>query len=230
MAKSSPGPLAGAIAGSIGGATFSHNRFGTYIRRRAIPVTSTTEDALQAKARLTQLSQAWQGLTTPQKAAWNTWATTNPVTGPLGNQQVLTGHLCYIMLNTRLLQTGSTASATPPHIAAPGPLITLTLTGDIGAGDVSAIFTATPTGANDQLGIRACIADSLGINFVENLFRVIGNSAAAQASPYVFGAILEAKFGTPQVGDILHVKIDLLNDQNGQASAPIRAQVAISST
>lgn len=230
MAKFSPGPLAGAISGSIGGATFSHNRYGAYIRRRAIPVTSTTEDAIAAKARLTSASQGWQGLSTAQRLSWSTWASVNPVTDTLGNQQVLTGHAAYIMLGTRRLQSGTAPSPIPPLAAAPAPLVALSLTGDIGLGDVSAVFAATPTGANEILRIQACVLDTDSINFVENLFRVIGFSGAAQASPYIFEALVTAKFGALQVGNILVVKISLQDDQFGQVSAPLRAQVTIVST
>lgn len=230
MAKITLGPMVGAASGSIGGAVFSHNRYGTYIRRRAIPVTSTTEDALAAKARLTSASQAWQGLSANNKAAWNTWATVNPVTDKLGNPQVLTGHAAYIMLGTRRLQSGSDPSATPPLTAAPAPLTSLTLTADIGLGDVEIAFGPTPTGANEQLRISGCVVDSAGINYVENLIRVLGFTAAAQASPFVFEAWVTAKFGALQVGQILIIKVSLQNDQFGQISAPLRAQATVITT
>ena len=70
MAKYTPGPLVSQISGSTGGQTFSRNRGGQYVRARAVPITSTTFEALAAKARLGTASAAWQGLTDGQRTAW----------------------------------------------------------------------------------------------------------------------------------------------------------------
>ena len=53
MAKVILGPTIGMASGSVGAAVFSHNRYGTYIRRRATPTVSQTEAALAAKALMT---------------------------------------------------------------------------------------------------------------------------------------------------------------------------------
>lgn len=230
MAKFTPGPLAGAISGSIGGTTFSHNRWGPYMRRRAIPVTSTTQDALAAKARLTSQSQAWQTRTSQEKAAWNTWATVNPITGPLGNAQVLTGHTCYIMLNTRLIQAGQATITIPPTIPTPPPLTSLTLSADIGVGTFDVTFEATPLGAANMLRIRAALLHSQAIEYVQNLLRVIGFSAVAQASPFDIETLVTAKFGSPQVDDKLVVLVDVVASTNGQISAPLRDSALVVST
>ena len=82
--KYMPGPLASALSGSVAGQTASRNRYGVYWRTRAIPVTSTTTAALNAKARFTSQSQAWQGETDATRLAWKEWALDNPITDALG--------------------------------------------------------------------------------------------------------------------------------------------------
>jgi len=230
MALIRPGGLVGQISGRLGGDVFSHNRYGQYVRAGSNPVTGTTSYALAAKARMTQASQGWQSLTAAVKLAWNAWASTNPTINRLGESIHLTGHAAYVASFCRASAAEIGVLTNPPIAAAPAPLATLSLTGDIGAGDVSAVYTATPLGANDHLWIEACVLDSNGINFVQNYLRHIGTSGAAQASPYVFEARVTARFGTLQVGQILVAEISVINDVTKQRSAPLRAQVAVTTT
>lgn len=230
MAKFSPGPLAGAISGSIGGSTYSHNRYGPYIRRRAIPTTSTTADALAAKARLGTASADWQNLTNAQRAAWLSYAQTNPVTDTLGNPQVLTGHQLYISLNTRIARAGDTAISLPPVDPAPDSLVSLSLNLDIGAGAFDATYTSTPLGADDRLWLRACVLDSPGITFVENLLKLVSSTAKAQASPYDFQADIEARFGTLSVNQVVVVQASVFDSATGLLSKPLRAHGTVVTT
>jgi len=230
MALIRPGGLVGQISGRLGGDVFAHGRYGQYVRAGSNPVTSTTSYALAAKAKLTQSTQAWQGLTAAQKLSWKVWAETNPTLNRLGQSVTLTGHAAYVGSFCRATAAGIGALTDPPVAAAPAGLATLSLTGDIGLGDVSAVYTATPLGANDHLWLEACVLDSTGINFVENYLRHIGTSGAAQASPYIFEALVTARFGTLQVGQILVTEISVINGVTKQRSAPLRAQVAITTT
>jgi len=230
MAKFSPGPLAGQISGSIGGSTYSHNRYGPYIRRRAVPVTSTTEAAMNAKSRLGNTSQAWQALTAAQKLAWKAWGDYNPTIDALGNAQPLAGNVAYIQLNTRLLQAGQSQISTPPIIPAPPSLASLVQECDIGAGDCDLTFTATPLGAGLMLRIRAAVVNSGGIKYVRNLMRVVGFSAAAQASPFDHQSLVEAVFGTLVVGQWVHVLVDVLDTATGQVSAALKDVTQVTTT
>jgi len=230
MAKYSPGPLAGQISGSIGGSTYSHNRYGPYIRRRAVPVTSTSEDALNAKARFGGTSQAWQALTAPEKLAWAAWGQYNPVIDSLGMAQPLAGNVAYIQLNTRLLQAGEAEISVPPIIPAPLSLATLVQDCDIGVGDCDLTYTATPLAAGLMLRIRAAVVNSEGIKYVRNLMRVVGFSAAAQASPFDHQALIEAKFGTLIVGQTVHVLVDVLDTATGLVSAALKDVTIVTTT
>jgi len=230
MALIRPGGLVGQISGRVGGDVFSHNRYGQYVRAGSNPVTSTTTHALAAKARMTEVTQAWQGLTTAQKLAWYGWAVTNPVLNRLGQSITLTGHAAYVGLNARLLNVPVAKITDPPVEAAPIPLATLTLTADIGAGTTEIAFTATPLAAADGLYIKACVLDSAGINFVENYLRLIAITAAAQATGYDYLTVIEARFGTLAVGQIVVVEVGVLDRANGQLSALLRDQATVVST
>lgn len=228
--KYTPGPMIGAASGSIGGNTASRNRYGAYWRTRAIPVTSTTTDALAAKARFSTYSANWSALTAAQRLSWNNFAQTHPTTDALGQSQILTGHTVYVGINTRLAQAGESAIDIPPLEPDPIGLVTLSGTWDIGIGNFEVIFTATPLGANDVLIVRAAVVGHAGINYVENLLRIVGFSAKAQASLYDTQSLIEAKFGTLIVGDIVHLDLRVLDTLTGLVSSPMKVVGTVVST
>jgi len=230
MAKCKLGPVVAQASGSMGGTTFSHNRYGAYFRQRVIPVKSTSEDALAQKALLAATSAAYAALTADQKLQWNEWAQSNPITDRLGDQQNLTGHAAYVRINMRLQKASVAELTTPPVGVPPLALLTLALTADIGPGGIEIAYTATPTGATELLVVQACYVDSSSINYVENLYRTIGYSGAAEASPFDIAAAFVAKFGTPQVGNVVHVKVWLLDNATGLISRPIRARATVVDT
>lgn len=230
MAKFTPGALVGQISGSVGGTTFSHNRFGPYMRRRAVPITSTTPAAMAAKAALAAGSTAWQALAAANKLSWNAWALVNPVTNSLGQAQALTGHQAFTGIYARCLKVGTATLTLPPTEPAPTPLTSLTQSCDIGPGNFGVAFTATPLGGTHNLWIRACVVDSLGINFVENLLRYVMISGAAQASPFDHEAAVEAVFGELAVGMIVHVSVAVFSQTSKLMSPPLRDTTVVIDT
>lgn len=230
MAKFTSGPMVAAISGSISGTTFAHNRGGPYARKRAIPITSTTSFALDAKARLSNASQDWQGLTNLQRAAWLSWALQNPVTDTLGFSRHLTGAQAYISLNTRLANIAAPRLLDPPVVPAPDGLLTLTQDGDIGIGDVDIVFTATPLGATEKLYIQCAVTNSQGINNVNSLLRLVGFSPAAQGTPFDNQSIIEARLGTLIVGQKLHLRCSVMDNVTGLLSLPLVDSVVITTT
>lgn len=230
MAKFRPGIAVGQISGSVAGNTFAHNRYGMYIRNRAVPTKATSNYAQNIKAYLAASSQQWQGLTAAQQQAWKTWAQGNPITDVLGEQQVLSGHAACVMLNTRLRQIPDTPIDVPPTLDPPNALLTLTPTFDIGAGNFELAFTATPLGANERLQVRAAVVGSAGITYVKNLLKLVQTSAAAQASPLDIETATATRFGTLQVGDYVHIYANVIDDSTGLVSPPLIASGIITTS
>lgn len=228
--KVTPGPLVGQMSGRLGSAIASHNKGGPYFRNGTIPVTSTTSYALAAKARLGSQSQSWTSLSAANRQAWEEWAAQNPIVDRLGFQRILSGIAAFNQINTRLGAAGQTLLTTPPIIASPGSLLTLVVDGDIGAGDMDLTFTATPLGAGQMLWIRACLVDSPAINNVNSLLRFIGVSAAAETSPFDIETLVTNRFGTPVVGQTLHVFVSVFDSATGLISPPLRDSVVVTST
>jgi len=227
MAKVMYGPLVGSASGSIGGATFSKNRYGTYIRRRAIPTVSTTEKALAAKAIMTSATQAWQGLDVGVQRAWNMWANANPVTGSLGQPQQLTGHAAYVGLYVRMFKLGQGPLAAPPLTPAPVGLEAVSVIADKTLGTCEITFLATPLGANTVLWIQGCYVASEGKHWINNLLRWCPISAVAPASPYDAFTNIESSLGTMTIGHRLILLVSVANNTSGLLSSPLRCEDTI---
>lgn len=231
MALFTPGPIAGAISGSMGGTVFSHNRGGAYIRRRAIPTNPKTIYQDFIRAIVAGASMQWQNRTDVQKAAWSTWAATNPITNALGASVTLSGHQAYVQLNTRLVSHGLSGILVPPVGEAPEGPLTFDLTADIGPGGVEIAYTATPLAADVLLSVDAAVVNSAGITNVNNRWKRIGFTAAAAASPFDIAALVPVYFGTLAEGQILHVRGRALGTTTGLYSPPTTdRQVVVDTT
>lgn len=219
MAKFTPGPTVAAVSGSIGGTTYSRNRYGAYMRYRAIPTTPTSYWFQKQTEWVIEFSQLWQSRTVAEKAAWRNWAQTHPQVDALGNPQVLTGHAAYVSLNCRLRKCEGTLTLVPPVIPPPPALLTVALTADIGAGAVEIAFTPTPCPAQTALWLYAAVVESQGIAYVKNLLRCLETAVLGMISPVNIQTAVEDRFGALQVGHTLHVRLAQINYVNGQISA-----------
>ena len=226
MAIYTPGPTVAAISGSSGGTTFSRNRGGAYFRNRAIPITSTTPEALAAKTRFTDASQDWQGLTTGQREAWQQFADANPVINALGKPIILSGAQAFIGIHARMAAASDPPITAPPIVPAPNPLASLSLFAGIATtNSIALTFTVSPLGANEELWIRAAVTSSVGILFVQNLLRLTGQSAAAQTTPFDATPQVQARLGTLVLGQTVHVQVSTYDNSTGLLSGPLRADV-----
>lgn len=218
------------LSGSMGGVVASHNRGGAYLRARAIPVTSTSSAALDAKGYLTTASQAWAGLTDAQRLTWADWASINPVADAFGEQRILSGHQSYVQLNRRLLQCGQSQISVPPVSAAPAGLTLLQYSFDIGAGNFQVAWTPTPLGASEGLYLRAAVVNSAGRSYVRNLYKLVYIGAAATASPIDPQSAIEARFGTLQAGQYVHIFAQVVSLADGRVSGALTASGVVVST
>lgn len=230
MAIFTPGPTVAAVSGSIGGTTYSRNRGGAYMRRRAIPSNPSTIYQEAQRARIALYSQQFAALTGAQQLQWQAWALQNQLTNSLGSQISMSAHQSYVRLNTRLNAAGDAAISAPPVGAAPAGLTSLSATGDIGAGAFALTFAATPLGADDRLVVDAAVVNSLGIHYVANLFKQVVVSAKAQATGLDTKSDIEARFGTLIVGQVVYFRCAVHDSVTGLRSLPLSTLVVVSST
>ena len=230
MAKITPGSLAGHVSGSAGNVTFSHNRYGAYIRRRVIPTNPKSLRQLKIRAAFQDASTAWKALVLAKRLAWQSWAASNPVIDTLGNAQILQANAAFIQLTSRLTYLGIVAPTTPPVAATPTPLKTLVLTGDIGAGLVSVDFTPMPRPLGIGVYMRVAILQSPSISFVASDLSYFKRVSDSVIVPLDIQNDLELRYGTLLVGTQLIMEAAAFSWDDGQLSVPIRQQVAITTT
>jgi hypothetical protein len=230
MAKIKYGPMIARASGKQGGTVFSHNRFGPYVRTWAKPVKSTTSFALGSKARLTAISQAWASRTAGERLAWQNWAAANPFTDVLGDSQTLDGHQAYVQINGRLAAAGLAQLTTPPLGGAPPSLTALSATFDVGAGTTVLTTAVTPLAANHRLWIQCAKTSRTSINYVVNLLKFAGVSAAAQATGFDYQALVEARIGALSAGEKLFLYVSVFDGATGLLSPPMRVEGTIVST
>jgi hypothetical protein len=95
------------VSGSIGGTTFSHNRFGSYKRNRSIPVNPNTDRQVAIRNAIRSLTIAWANTLTPaQREAWEVYASNVVWKNKLGQNVWLTGLNHYVRSNTQLVALG----------------------------------------------------------------------------------------------------------------------------
>lgn len=94
-------------SGSLGGATYSHNRGGMYIRNRSLPTNPNTSFQQAVRNALAQLAQLWgTTLDAAQREGWETYAANVPVINSLGDTINLTGLNMYTRSNVPRIQAG----------------------------------------------------------------------------------------------------------------------------
>ena len=207
-------------SGSIGGCTFSRNRFGSYIRNRSIPVNPNSIYQQTVRNALTTLSSRWsQTLTGAQRSAWETYAANVPTTDWEGNQIFLTGFNWYVGCNTlRIQSTLSIIDAGPTTYVLP----TFTLpVPTASASTTSLAFTNTDAWANEVGGALIAFTSrpqSPTINFFKGPYRFSG-TVLGSGTPPTSPQVITNPF-TAAAPNRLHYKFVIVR-ADGRSSSPL---------
>lgn len=177
-------PIAGNLSGSVGANTYSHNRGGSYVKRRGVPTNPNSARQQATRGWLANLAAAWKSLTSAQKNAWASFALAHPGTDSLGNTIARTGAQMYNALNSRLLDGGAAIVSDAPTVLEPGGLLTFSVA-RTSATSITVTFTTTPLGAGIKMQLWMSVPCSGDRNPNMAQCRLVGYSAAAQASPWV---------------------------------------------
>jgi hypothetical protein len=110
----------GELKGSVGGLTFQNNKSGHIVRQRPQVKKSSTFKQQRAHASHAGLLEQWQSLTSGQKDAWNTFATTYPKTNKFGEDKTLTGSNFFLSCNYMRLAISQSLLSDPPEHLLPG--------------------------------------------------------------------------------------------------------------
>lgn len=185
-------------SGSVQNLTYSRNRFGQYVRGRAIPVNPGSSFQVAVRTRMSTNASAWRLLTASQRVAWADFGAMITRTDSLGQSYTLNGFMAYCSVNNNRLAAGDAVISDPLIYTEPAALLTLTPT--LTSAAFSLAYTTTPLPA----GVRAffyCSPQRTAGRSFEGDTRLITVTAAAAASPANVLAAYTARFGVPVTGN-----------------------------
>lgn len=211
--------------GKLGGQVFSKNRSGAYIRTKVTPVNPRTASQQKNRATLGQLSQAWSGLTDPERASWNgavdSWAKSNI----FGDSSKPTGKALFVGLNKNLIATQQDQLTICPD-RTETPINDFT-TAHIGIATTVIQVSGEMLGSSGSLIVSATPPLSAGTSFLKGKFRdLVGGEISIMTGVGLWGAYV-AKFGVPAVGQNIHFSVKTVS-ASGQVSVPriVKATIA----
>lgn len=227
MAKVKFSALISEMRNKLNGSVFSRNRGGAYLRNKVTPLNPQSIAQVAVRARFTQFSQAWRGLTDAQRDAWrgavNNWATTD-VFGDIVNPS---GSTLYTRLNINITNAGGVAISLPPAPVGASALLGLTVTAAEGVPAVDVVYDPGVVPAGHAAIVDATALLSAGVNNANSNFRQIAVLAAAAATPFDALAAYTAKFGALTAGQRLFVRMRFVNIATGERSQALVASTIV---
>lgn len=220
------------LSGKAGGSVFSRNRGGNYVKNFVVPVNSSTSAQEQVRADFAYFSAKWRLLTEAQRESWRQAKIDFPRTNVFGDTITLSGFNLYISLNQNLRTIGGTEISNAPAPAGVTPvdsISNLVFTG--GATPVAGFkinFQAL-VGTTSSFVVESTVGTSTGKKNLSNLFKIIETQVQGATTPATVNCLgsYTAKFGTPQVGSKVGIRVKAINQTTGEAGAYISAQTIV---
>lgn len=203
------------MRGKLGGGVFSRNRGGSYIRTKVTPVNPQSLAQGLVRSRLTNLSQAWRGLTAQQRESWNAAVSNFTGTDIFGSIKTPSGINLYNKLNINLGNIGVAPISLPPAPVGVGYFDTLSIVADASSGTIAVTFTTIGESAGQTVVVEATANVSAGKNFVKSEYRVISTFAGDATSPQAVGTAYVAKFGAMTAGQKVFVRVKFVDNTTG---------------
>lgn len=213
--------------GKSNGNVYAKNRAGNYIRTKVTPVNPRTSAQLGQRSAVTNLSQAWRGLTEAKRAAFNAAVSNFQKTDIFGDLRKPSGFNLYMRLNLNLLAIGESTIDTPPVPSAVEDIVIGALTA-VNTPTLSLAYTPA-SGTDTTIIVRATPPVSPGKSFVKSEFRQIATFAGETASPANLLTAYENKFGSfkGSAGMKIFVETVAVNEVTGISGTPQQAVAVI---
>jgi hypothetical protein len=210
-------------SGSLAGITAGRNRFGQYERTRAIPVNPASVAQGAVRARLSTNSAAYRGLTSEQRAGWESLGNQMTRTDSLGQTYTLQGNQAYASVNNTRDLADLELLSDAPALSTPSAVAAIEL--EITPASFSLAYAPSPVPAGSNFAIFAGPIRSAGRKY-EGDFRFMVVEPAAGATPLDIINLYAAKFGAPTVGS--RIFVSLVNVGEGfMSTALIASEIVI---
>lgn len=228
MAKILLGATLGDARGSVGGVTYTKNRFGAALRQKVSPVQPRSARVLSIRGLFTNLSKRWFGtLDDAQRLAWIALAAANPRTNVFGNSIILTGLQMYQSLNRNLQNVGETIiDDPPPNLDVEG----LTSVDPVPSGTASTFmvdFVPDPVPAGHWAVIEATLQVNAGRSFVSSYYRYITQYPSGPPLPFDMHTAYTGIWGKLRIGQRITVRAFTVKIATGARSVPVVATALV---
>jgi len=208
------------VSGSIGGATYSHNKSGMYARGRSIPVNPNTVQQQLQRGYFAECAQAWGGLTQAQRDLWNAYAEERTHPNPLGDPIQWSGQQEFVAANTTLRTAGLATVTVPPELLTAPTFVVTTFSAEEGIPSFFGVATnALPAATNARVLLFGSRPISLGTRFFKGPYRLAeavdaaagGASWTTETFPFAIAedqqmgiravyVLPDGRYTTPQMG------------------------------
>lgn len=205
-------------SGSYQGLTHSRNRFGQYVRTRAVPVQPRTTRQMEQRARMVAASATWRTLTALQIAGWAALGLQMTRNDSLGQSYNLTGAAAYTSLNAVLATYGESLITDAPLLETPQAVGSIVITADSSPQTLTVATVDEPV--TGFISFWASPPQSAGRIFAAK--PVLISSFAVGGSPYDLLADWQAKWGSLIAGQRIAITVKTMLDgfesiENGNA-------------
>ena len=220
----------GAPSGSIGGTTYSHNRYGYYARLKSIPTNPSTERQQAIRNYFQTLAVVWGvNLSAAQRLAWNTYGQAITKIDALGQEYTLPGFNWFVGNNTAILQAGgSRVDDGPTTLTLPDTDPVFAAAVSEATGLITITFDDTLDWASEDdafMTIKMSAPGGAGTTFNKGPYRLAGALAGDSGTPITSPQTLTAPF-TIAEDQVVTVEARILR-ADGRVSAPFRSTISV---
>ena len=211
------------MSGKMGGVVAAHNRYGSYLRNKVIPVNpqSTRQEAMRAIFQY--LTNLWNSSSmAAYRAGWDLYAANVKVKDRNGNAQNITGFNMFIRCNSVRYMADAWANPVPPSVMSL-PEVDAACSATISAAtqNMSVQFTNTLPWANEENG-KLCVFQGQPILGNRNFFKgpwryagkITGHLVGPPADPYTVACSFPVA-----AGQLVYVKFRV-SRADGRLSEP----------
>lgn len=215
------GPLASAVAGSIGGTTFQRHTAGTIARSKPLPTLVRTSWSSTRRQFLATLAGRWRGLTDIQRALWLQQANNQPTHNRFGVQIPNRGYWLFCQCNLNAYTFGGSFQTTPSTVPTWPLMGAVTLTADLPSTLSLDIALYHPIPSGFAVAVSMAPPCSPGLYRPSQSFRLLKSWRSGTSFPQSLAIPFLQRFAAvPAAGQQQFFRIHLFADPSGQA-APV---------
>ena len=223
-------PVYSAVSGSVDGLTYSRNRFGLYVRGRAVPVQPNTDRQQVMRSAMQTLADMWtETLTEEERNTWRLYASNVAMTDKLGQQIFLTGQQHFIRSNLPAIQNEVDIVSEGPGIFDLGQFTLPTFAASATGAEIELTFESTDDWVKEDdayMFVRVGKPVAPSRAFFKGPFRLSGKVAGASTTPPTSPAAITSEYMLSP-GSNVWISVNVLREDGRLSNSQIIGPVVV---